>query len=116
MTLAESQDLLFTTVWNLQELLVHEIAVEHGFWDADVSDGEAIALIHSELSEALEAFRHNNPPDDKLPEFSSAEVELADAVIRIMDFARAKGFRVAKAIIAKSAYNETRPYKHGKTF
>ncbi|KKL73104.1 hypothetical protein LCGC14_2078290, partial [marine sediment metagenome] len=70
----------------------------------------------SELSEALEAIRHGNPPDDKIPEFNGYEAELADCVIRIMDVAIARNLRVAEAIVAKMAFNEGRPYKHGKEF
>lgn len=106
----------FVDEFNAMTKKLHDTAVSKGFWEDKCNDGEKIALMHSELSEVLEGIRHGNPPDDKIPEFSSAEAELADTIIRIMDYAGHKGFRLAEAIIAKNNYNETRPYKHGKKF
>ena len=44
------------------------------------------------------------------------EAELADAIIRIMDFAQEYDLNLADAILAKHEYNKSRPYKHGKAF
>ena len=108
----------FVRNWDRMAEDVHQNAKIKGFWPdgEERNDGEMIALMHAELSELLEALREKNPPDSKLPQFSAAEVELADVVIRLMDYARARGFRVAEAIEAKAAYNKTRPHKHGKEF
>ena len=64
-------------------------------------------------SEALEALRHGNPPDDKVPEFSGVEAELADVIIRIFDLASQRGWRVAEALVAKMEMNKGRSVKHG---
>lgn len=91
-----------------------EISKEHGWWEeGNVNYGEKIALMHSELSEALEALRHGDPPSEKIEGFSNLEEELADTVIRILEFGHVKGLRLAEAILAKKEYNDKRPFKHG---
>ena len=114
----QSRDENFTQAFNEMATYINQWAKRKGFWEEgkERNDGEMIALMHSELSEALEAIRHGNPPDDKIPEFNGYETELADCVIRIMDLAAGRGLRVGEAIVAKMAYNEGRPYKHGKEF
>lgn len=106
----------FIRLFSTMQEIVHETARQKGWWDHERNDGELIALIHSELSECLEALRMANPQDDKIPDYSGAEAELADAVIRIMDFAEARNWNVAEAIVEKIRYNERREYRHGKEF
>lgn len=103
--------------WNGLAQYIHYWARRKGFWDETPrNNSEMLMLIVTELAEACEALRHGNPPDDKVPAFSGIEAELADAVIRIMDMSFGRGWRVAEAIAEKMAYNEGRPYRHGKQF
>ena len=100
----------------LLSIQCHHIAEEKGFWNKTRNQGELIALMHSELSEALEYLRHGNPLSDHIPEFTGVEEELADLIIRVMDMAGAYGYRIPEAIIAKLEFNATREHMHGKKF
>jgi len=59
--------------------LVHKNAVEHGWWQTTRPIPELLCLVHSEVSEALEAYRNGNN--------ENFEEELADVIIRVMDMA-----------------------------
>lgn len=107
---------------NINETMVgiHRNAVDKGWWETDRNIGEVIALCHSELSEALEEARkgkfetyYNELKPDK-PE--GVYVELADCMIRIMDYCGHIGIDLESVIREKMIYNGSRPYKHGKKF
>jgi len=97
---------------NIQKA-IHETAKEKGWWDEPRETGTCLMLMVSELAEAMEGYRVGNPPSDKIPAFSQIEEELADVIIRILDYAEHNGFCIEGAIVAKMAYNKTREHRHG---
>lgn len=108
-------NLVFEAAKALQDAC-HGDAKRVGWWKTNtgesVSDNpyafsNKLALIHSEVSEALEGDR-KSLKDDKLPHRDMREVELADAVIRIFDTAGGFGLDLAGAIAEKLAYNRKR--------
>lgn len=119
---------------------IHANAKSKGWYDEEKNIGEMLCLIHSEVSEALEADRNDNYSradeitlggladknygasyfdDDTFHNAfvrkvkDSFEDELADIVIRVFDMAAYKGIDLEKHIQAKMRYNKLRPHKHG---
>jgi len=96
----------------------YDNSVKHGFWEKEKNFGEVIALMHSELSEAYEEFRHKKGINETYYEEDGKPCgipsELADVVIRVFDFCGGMNIDLEKILLEKMEYNEKRPYKHGK--
>jgi len=102
---------------------VHATSMAHGFWDGPEQSNipTKLALIHEEISEALQAYRESNMhfyfeggPGAGLGKPEGFGIELADAIIRICDLAEALGINLEEMVTIKATYNQTRPYMHGR--
>jgi NTP pyrophosphatase (non-canonical NTP hydrolase) len=103
------QELEETTDRILKPEVIHKYAVDKGWWDKDRPVPELLCLLHSEISEGLEAYRNNVPEGEK----GCLSEELADVVIRIWDMSFALGIDIIKAVEKKHKENLERPYRHG---
>lgn len=127
---------------NILAVDIHENAKSKGFFDSEKNTGEMLCLIHSEVSEALEADRKNHYAVDSWnlknsidlddlgstsakqyfkQEFevavkNSFEDELADVIIRVLNLCAFKGIDIEKHIKMKMIYNSMREHKHGKRY
>lgn len=137
---------------------IHQVAIDHGFWEnennwIDRAEGDnknamhslvvaqKLALVHSEVSEVLEADRHGKRADrelydrathivlnDLIADIAADEVafkkhikdtvedEIADAIIRLFDLGTWLGMDIEWHIQKKVDYNQNRPYLHGKKY
>lgn len=127
--LKEEKKATVFNVLNLWRDRVHALAVEKGWWsnDGDGYDGptfvpEKLALIHSEVSEALEDYRegrfwmepaYTQALDSVAGKPHGFAVELADVIIRVLDLAGKLGIDMDRVVREKHEYNATRAHRHG---
>lgn len=93
--------------WYDDAAMISRLPEEHQAQLLLMLSATKISLIHSEVTEALEGLR-KNLMDDHLPERKMIEVELADAIIRILDLAEFLKLDVGGAIVDKVQYNMNR--------
>jgi NTP pyrophosphatase (non-canonical NTP hydrolase) len=86
---------------------IHQNARRHGWWDSFRPIPELLCLVHSEVSEALEAYRND------MADIEGFAEELADTVIRVFDMAEGLGIDIEYFILEKHKKNIERPFKHG---
>jgi NTP pyrophosphatase (non-canonical NTP hydrolase) len=120
---------------------IYENARAHGFHDVNRTVGDGLMLISTEVAEAYEAFREGSKPAEmryecKHPKGDCGEdrtlrcqpddgtdaslhkpigvpSEIADIIIRCLDFSGEHGIDIERVVSEKMAFNKTRPFKHG---
>lgn len=101
---------------------IYQITKDHGFWEGTPNFGEQLALVHSEVSETLEDWRHGRSlidivqevgPHSGKPKPAGVPIELADIIIRVLNLCGGYGIDIDEAVALKIAYNKERPYRHG---
>lgn len=102
---------------NLDDLKkkVREVNEANGWFDTNRTFGDEMALLHSEVSEAFEAFRDGVVYvfDEKTGKPEGIVSELADVLIRLLDTCDRYDVDLETAVLDKLKYNTGRGYRHG---
>jgi NTP pyrophosphatase (non-canonical NTP hydrolase) len=95
---------------------IHNNAVNKGFWDTTVDANFILAklcLIHSEISEIMEAYRKQHGPAAIEEEFADVFIRLYDLLVGLAESGVVTTYDIDEIIRKKMVHNMTRPAKHG---
>lgn len=106
---------------------VYEVNEANGWFEEDRTVGDDLALLHSEVSEMLEAYRDTGLEDATAPPIQAGEdpavvvlqkpegfgSEAADVLVRLLDTCKRRGVDLGYEFERKLAYNATRGHRHG---
>jgi hypothetical protein len=113
-----AHDLEFRDKFNQLQKLMYDIAKLKGWHSPSKTFGEQVVMMHSELSEVIEAYRTVDGDATRVwlglegkPE--GVPIEFADLTIREMDTCKLYKINLFDAIIEKAIFNLTRPHRHG---
>lgn len=113
-----TQEQVTLAVFRVLQEQAYQTAKEKGFHDAPSNFGERLALIHEEVSELMSAYRkgalHAQCDKATIPRITNFQEEIGDIIIRCLNLAEEHGVDAGEGVVAKMAYNKTRPHKHGK--
>lgn len=98
--------------------VLHETAIEKGFWDGEVTYdklGNKLALVHSEVTEVLEGIRKSKGSEAIVEEFADVIIRLLDVYAAMMNNGMID-HSLEEVMAKKIEFNKTRPNLHGNKF
>lgn len=122
--LNEKIDWVGDDTYRLSDLqgIVLSVNIKNGWFDSDRSFGDDIALLHTEVSEAFEAYRDHGLEDVTIVTDPALGIlgkpegvgsELADVLVRLLDTCERYDIDLEAEFIRKCRYNTTRGHRHG---
>jgi NTP pyrophosphatase (non-canonical NTP hydrolase) len=98
--------------------VLHETAIKKGFWDGPINHdkiGNKLALIHSEVTEVLEAIRKNKGSQEIVEEMADIIIRLLDLYAAMMNATFIED-SLDEMLYQKMEVNNSRPLLHGNLF
>lgn len=98
---------------------IHDVAVSKGFWDGEFTPERVIAklgMVHSEVSEILEAYRKEQGSAKILEEFADTFIRLYDLLVALKEQNIVDTIDIDEVIRLKTQVNSQRPTMHGNLY